>query len=106
MLALIHERCAEIEPSVTRLGFEQGLVILPPARAEEMHAVDPSGIEELCETRSSVGRVPWPIVQTIIAGPVGAGLPSGKEARRQGLMLVLYEGARTVGCGRVEADLC
>jgi hypothetical protein len=49
LLSLAYERSAEIEPSVARLRFEQGLVVLPPARAEEMHDTVPWGMEELCD---------------------------------------------------------
>jgi hypothetical protein len=41
---LRYEGAAEIQPAVPRLGFEQGLVLLPLAGAEEMHDLDQTSV--------------------------------------------------------------
>jgi hypothetical protein len=43
------EGAAEIQPASPRLGFEQRLVLLLLAGAEEMHDLLPAGMQELCD---------------------------------------------------------
>jgi hypothetical protein len=74
---LRYEGAAEIQPAVPRLGFEQGLVLLPLAGPEEMHDLLPAGMQKLCD-QTPVATPP----KGLRAHEAGSGLRQRRGERR------------------------